>query len=158
MNKKNIFILKVSLFLIAIITLILCLFWLPNLAERVAKANPEYAYLKYPVLILVYITAIPFYLAFYQAYKILNSINNGETFTDKPLDSLGIIKNCALSEIVIYLILTIFLLSQNALHPGVLIPFVAIMFAASIIAVFVSVLKELLGTAIEIKSENDLTV
>ena len=158
MNKKNILFLKVSLILIAVVTILLCIFWLPGLAERTAISNPEYAYLRYPILIMIYITAIPFYIAFYRAYGILNNIKRGEVFTHKPLGSLKIIRNCAISELAIYIILSLFLFSQDALHPGIAIAFAIIQFTALIIAVFAGVLIELLNKAIELKDDNDLTI
>lgn len=158
MNKKNILFLKISLILIAVATFLLCIFWLPGLAERTAIANPEYAYLKYPILIMVYITAIPFYTAFYNAYGILNNIKSGEVFTQKPVGSLKTIRNCAISELMIYIILSAFLFFQNALHPGIAIAFAIIQFTALIIAVFAGVLIELLNKAIELKDDNDLTI
>ncbi len=52
----------------------------------------------------------------------------------------------------------VYLFSQNALHPGIAIIGLTIIFTSVIIAVFPAVLQKLLKNALDIKSENDLTV
>lgn len=49
-------------------------------------------------------------------------------------------------------------MSQSALHPGIAIIGFIIIFASVVIAVFAGVLQKLLRNALDIKSENDLTV
>ncbi|MFJ7738356.1 DUF2975 domain-containing protein [Lysinibacillus sp. NPDC097287] len=112
--------------------------------------NPEYAYLRFSVLIGLNITAIPFCLALYQALKLLNYINSENGFSERSVISLKQIKNYAMIIIILYVMGMIFLISQNALHPGITIICFVIIFAA--------VLQELLRSSLEIKGENDLTI
>ncbi len=49
-------------------------------------------------------------------------------------------------------------MSQNALHPGIAIIGLTIIFTSVVIAVFTAVLQKLLKNVLDIKSENDLTV
>jgi hypothetical protein len=150
--------LKVSVFIIGIITLSLCIFALPSLADYSAKMNPEYAFLELPVLIGIYITAIPFFLSLFHALKLLNYIKSKSVFTELAVSSLKQIKNSAISIIVLYVIGMFLLAFLNALHPGIAIFGIVIVFATLVISVFTAVLQELLKSAIIIKSENDLTV
>jgi hypothetical protein len=158
MNKNTILYLKMAALIIAAAALMLLIFWLPYLADYTADMYPEYAYLKYPVLIGLYITAVPFYYALYKALVILKYVGCENAFSKQSVESLKHIRICALAEIVIYAAMSIYLLSQNALHPGIAIIIGAIIFAAITISLFTGVLQQLLSTAIEIKSENDLTV
>ena len=48
--------------------------------------------------------------------------------------------------------------TQNALHPGIAIIGLVILFASTVILLFTAVLQELLKNALRIKSENDLTI
>lgn len=150
--------LKVSVFVIGLITLSICIFALPQLAEYSAKINPEYANFEFPVLIGIYITGIPFFFALIQALKLLNYIKSKSVFTELAVNSLKQIKNSAISIIVLYVIGMLLLLFLNALHPGIAIIGIVIIFATLVISVFTAVLQELLAVAINIKSENDLTV
>ncbi|WP_100330216.1 DUF2975 domain-containing protein [Bacillus xiapuensis] len=158
MQKNKITFLKLTIFIIGFTVLSLCVFLLPNLARDAAVEYPEYSYLKIPVLLGLYLTAIPFFLALYQALKILNYIKGENAFSDLSVISLGYIKNCALVILVLYIIGVISLAVLNALHPGIAIMGIVIMFAALVIAVFAAILQELLRNAIQLKSENDLTV
>lgn len=121
MKRGVITFLKLAVIIIGIIMLFLCIFWLPWLAGNAAEMNPTYGYLRYPVLAGIYITAIPFYLALYQALRLLNYIENKNAFSKLAVDSLKYIKHCAIAEILIYASGSIYLAVQNALHPGLAI-------------------------------------
>ncbi|PLS17444.1 DUF2975 domain-containing protein [Bacillus sp. M6-12] len=114
--------------------------------------------MKLPVLLGLFTTAIPFFLALYQAVKLLNAIQSKNTFSELTVISLGHIKKCAFSIIILYVIGMMLLITQSALHPGIAFIGIVILFAAFVIFLFATVLQELLKSAIEIKSENNLTV
>ena len=59
---------------------------------------------------------------------------------------------------VLYVIGMIYFLPQNALHPGIALIGLVLLHLHLRYSALCSVLKELLKNAIEIKSENDLTV
>ncbi|AZB42158.1 DUF2975 domain-containing protein [Bacillus sp. FJAT-42376] len=158
MKQNKITFLKITIFITGLIVLSLSIFLLPNLAGDTAVTYPEFAYLEIPVLLGIYVTAIPFFLALYEALKILNHIQRKNAFSNLSVISLGYIKNCALTIFVLYVIGMISLAVLNALHPGVAIMGMVIVFATLVIAVFAAILQELLRNAIELKSENDLTV
>lgn len=80
------------------------------------------------------------------------------TFSELAIESLKYIKYCDTAIILLYIIGLILLGFQSILHPSIAIIGVTIIFAASTVALFVDVLQELLKNALEIKSENDLTV
>ncbi|PIC63626.1 hypothetical protein CSV79_10825 [Sporosarcina sp. P13] len=158
MKKGTTIFLKIAVFLIAVTVLALCIFWLPWLANNTAEMYPEFDYLQYPVLISLYITVIPFYLALFQALKILNYIENNNAFSERSVNVLKYIKYCAITISIVYVIGNIFLITQNALHPGIAIIGFIIIFTSVVIAVFTAVLQKLLKNALDIKLENDLTV
>lgn len=158
MNRGKTTFLKLSVVIIGCIFLSLCIFWLPWLARNTVEMNPEYGYLKYPVLIGVYTTVIPLFIALYHALKLLNHIENKNAFSELAVESLKYLKYCAIAIIILYVIGLTLLGFQNVLHPSIAIIGGIIIFAALAIALFAAVLQELLINALEIKSENDLTV
>ena len=158
MKRGTTLFLRVAVYLIGITILALCIFWLPWLANYTGEMFPEFSYLQYPILIGLYLTAIPFFLALSQALKILNYINNNNSFSELSVKSLRYIKYCAVTISILYGIGGIFLMSQSALHPGIVIIGFTIIFTSVIIAVFTAILQKSLKAALDIKTENDLTV
>ncbi|BCB03647.1 DUF2975 domain-containing protein [Bacillus sp. KH172YL63] len=158
MNSLTTKFLKGAVISIGALVFILCVVWLPTMAKYSAELFPEFAYLKWTVLVGLYLTAIPFGVALFQAFKLLTCIEKKHAFSGEAIGSLGRIKLCALMIMVIYVLGMIFLLIQNALHPGIAILGMIISFASATISVFAAVLQQLLQNALELKSENDLTV
>lgn len=158
MKQGKITLLKVAVYVIGVVILCLCIFALPSLAKDSAQMNPEFAYLQYPVLIGLYLTAIPFYYALYQALKLLSYIEKNNSFSELVVNTLGIIKRCASTISVLYVLGMIILGTQNALHPGIAIIGLVIVLTSIVILLFTAVLQELLKNVLRIKSENDLTI
>lgn len=158
MEQGTTLFLKITVFLIGITVLALCIFLLPWLASYTAEMYPEFAYLQYPILIGLYVTVIPFLIALYQALKLLNYIDNNNAFSELSVKSLKYIKYCAVIISILYVIGIIIVMSQNAFQPGIAIIGFTIIFTSVVIAVFTAVLQKLLKNALDIKSENDLTV
>ena len=120
---------------------------------------PELANLQYPILTGMYAAMIPFFIALYQALKLLSFIDKNKAFSELSVKALRNIKYCAIAIIIIYVVELPFLyiLTKVDDAPGLLIGLVVI-FASMIIAVFAAVLQRLLQEAIHIKTENELTV
>ena len=158
MQRGTTLFLRIAVYLIGIMVLALFIFWLPRLADDTAEMFPKFSYLRFPVLISLYVTGIPFYFALYKALKLLTYIDKNNAFSKLSVNALRYIKYCAITISVLYAIGAIFLLTQNALHPGIAIIIFTIIFSSVVIAVFTMVLQKLLKSALDIKSENDLTV
>lgn len=158
MQRGKIIFLKLAIGFIGVLVLILCISWMPGLAKTFIKNNPEFLFFRYPILAGIYFAAIPFYLALYQALRLLNYIESNSAFSELAVNSLRVIKYCAVAIVIIYTGEILFLGIQKLLHPGIMIMGVTIIFAALTISFFADVLQELLRNALEIKSENDLTV
>ncbi|MEL3971384.1 DUF2975 domain-containing protein [Rossellomorea oryzaecorticis] len=150
--------LKSAVLLIGLVVLGLSVFGLPKLAAFSTTANPEFAYLKWPVMLGLFMTEIPFFLALYQSFKLLRLIENKDAFSEEAVKSLSQIKINALVITLLYVSGALFLSSQKALHPGVALIGIVIIFTSVTIFVFAAVLQGLLGHALEFKSENDLIV
>ncbi|MGD6777995.1 MULTISPECIES: DUF2975 domain-containing protein [Bacillaceae] len=150
--------LKIAVFLIGTPVFILSIIGLVSLVKN--PANPEYAYILYPIVTGMFLTTIPFYFALYQALKLLGYIDKNEAFSQFSVDALKKIKLCAITISGVYVVLMpfIFLLADKDDAPGAIIMGAVPIFASIVIAVFAAVLQRLLQVAIDIKSENDLTV
>ncbi|OZT76654.1 DUF2975 domain-containing protein [Salinicoccus roseus] len=122
--------------------------------------NPEYAMILYPIVIGVLLTVIPFIFALYQSFKLLNYIDGKKAFSDLSVKALKKIKFAAFSISLIYAIILpfIYIVAEIDDAPGIILMGMVPIFAALVVGVFAAVLQKLLNEAINIKSENDLTV
>ena len=142
--------LKIAIIIIGIPVLALCIFWLPSAVD----------YLHYPILIGLYATAITFFFALYQGLKLLSYIDKNKAFSELSVKALKYIKYCGITISIIYVVLIpfVFPIADADDAPGLMAFPLIFIFASSVVAVFAAVLQRLLQDAIDIKSENDLTV
>ncbi|BDG80125.1 MULTISPECIES: DUF2975 domain-containing protein [Bacillus] len=160
MKRGSTLFLKIAVILIGIPVLALCIFLVPEIANFAAELYPDISYLKYLVYIDLYAAAIPFYFALYQAFTLLSYIDRNKAFSELSVRALKKIKYCA---ITISLLLAagmplFYLIAEMDDAPGIILIGLVLIFASMVIAVFAAVLQRLLQEAIDIKSENDLTV
>ncbi|MFA2692069.1 DUF2975 domain-containing protein [Bacillus mycoides] len=160
MKQGSTLFLKTAIILIGIPVLALCIFLVPNIGKYAAELFPDITFIKYLVLINLYATVIPFYFALYQAFKLVSFIDKGNAFSKLSVRALKKIKNCAVTISILYVVgmPLFYLVAERDDAPGIIILGMLLIFASMVIAVFAAVLQRLLKDAIDIKSENDLTV
>ncbi|WP_274364714.1 DUF2975 domain-containing protein [Paenibacillus thermotolerans] len=160
MKQGTTLFLKAAVILMGIPVLALCIFLVPEIADFAAELYPDTAYLKYLVFIDLYASAVPFYLALYQAFKLLSYIDKNRAFSELSVTALKKIKYCAIAISILHALgMPIFYLIAEADDaPGVIVIGLVLIFASLVIGVFAAVLQKLLQEAIDIKSEHDLTV
>lgn len=160
MNRGTTLFLKAALILIGLPVLALCIFVVPEIANYIVELYPDDAYLKYLIYVDLYAAALPFYFALYQAFRLLSYIDKNQAFSELSVQALKKIKYCAIAYSGLYVLgLPLFyLIAEKDDAPGVILIGMVMIFASMVIAVFAAVLQRLLKEAIDIKSENDLTV
>ena len=159
MRLKSTLFLKIAIILIGTPVLALGIFGLFDLYTYPLNLN-NYELILYPIIIGIYVTFIPFYFALYQTFKLLCYIDKSNAFSELSVKALKNIKYCAISISIFYItILPVCMFySQKHDFPGLVIMTMFSGFTSAVIAVFAAVLQKLLKEAIDIKSENDLTV
>ncbi|MEH7348432.1 DUF2975 domain-containing protein [Gottfriedia acidiceleris] len=160
MKRGSTLFLKIVVILIGLPVLALCIFVVPKIAEFAAELYPNIALMKYFIFIDLYAAAIPFYFALYQAFRLLSYIDKNKAFSELSVNALKKIKFSAIAISVLYVLgLPLFyLIADMDDAPGIIVIGMVLIFASLVIAVFAAVLERLLKEAIDIKSENDLTV
>ena len=113
-----------------------------------------------PLIIYGYIASIPFFVALYQAFKLLGHIDGNKVFSQSSVNAVRNIKYCALifSGLIVLGILYIRLVVRGDDSAGVTALGIFTTFASIVIATVAAVFQRLLQNAVDIKSENDLTV
>lgn len=158
MKKGATLFLKFVICLIAITSLI-WLIWFPQLEGRAAKLDLISIY-KDPVIIYAYIGSIPFFVALYQAFKLLGYLDSNNVFSQSSVNAARNIKYCAItmSGLIVLGILYIRLSVIDDDPAGITAFGIFTTFASIVIATTAAVFQRLLQNAVEIKLENDLTV
>ncbi|WP_197054118.1 DUF2975 domain-containing protein [Sporosarcina sp. ZBG7A] len=159
MKRETLF-LKVTLVIMALPILALCIFVVPQIAEFFAELAPKWSFLQYPFLVGLYAGALIYFVALYQTMKLLTYIDRNTAFSEASVSVLKKIKLCAVSIGTIYVLFMplLFIMGDADDAPGIIVIGLGIIFGCVVIAVFAAVLQKLLQNAIDIKSENDLTV
>ena len=163
MKRSSTLFLKVAVILMGIPVLALGIFLLPEIAIvafEEAGNGSTLAYMVIGILTVMYVSAIPFYVALYQALKLLSYIDKSKAFSQISVWALKKIKNCAITICGLYVVILpfVFIIAEWDDAPGLVLIGMVIVGASMVIAVFAAVLQRLLQEAINIKSENDLTI
>ncbi|MEZ4870488.1 MAG: DUF2975 domain-containing protein [Caldilineaceae bacterium] len=158
MKKGSTLFLKFVICLVAIGALI-WLIWFPQLEGRAAHLDLISIYLD-PLIIYAYIGSIPFFVALYQALKLLGYVDSNQVFSQSSVNAMRNIKYCAVafSGFIVLGILYVRLTVVNDDPAGVIGLGILTTFAAVVIATAAAVFQRLLQNAVDIKSEHDLTV
>ena len=158
MKKGSTLFLQVVIVLIGIGALALLL-WEPQIEGVNAHATNVEIYFKDPFIALVYIGSIPFFAALYQAFKVLRYVRQNKTFSHTTVKALRTIKYCAIAIIGFVAVEEIFILLNSSDDPaGGVFMGILITFGLIVIATATAMFEWILQSAVDIKSENDLTV
>ena len=157
MKRSSTVLLQIVIVLISIGALAFML-WEPHIEGRNAHATLFEIYFKDPFLAYAYLASILFFVALYQAFKVLGYIGQNKAFSQATMKALRNIKFCALGIIGFVAVGELFIMLGNSddraggVFIGILITF------GSVVSATVAVMFErILQNAVDIKSENDLT-
>ena len=161
MNRSSIIFLQIVIVLFGVAVLAFML-WEPQV-EGVNKNRTNFEiYFQDPLLAIVYVGSIPFFVALYQAIRALGYVGREQGFSQEVVKALRIIRYCALAIIGFVGLAELFIVLSGNLddeNPGVpifmgLLVCIPSIVVATVAAMFARILKN----AVELKSENDLTV
>jgi hypothetical protein len=156
MKLRSTSILRATIFIIGLIVLAVCVFALPPAIRSEMKGDFDYG----PILLGLYVTAIPFFFALYQALMLLNYIDKNHAFTELSVKAFKNIKYCGIVISVLFAagMPYVFYVANRDDAPGVAALGFVIIGASAVIAAFAALMQKLVQNAVDIKLENDLTV
>jgi len=155
-----------TIFLQVVITLLgvgglAALLWEPQVEGRNVHATQFEIYFKDPFLAYIYVAFVPFFVGLYQAIKMLGYVRRDEAFSPRAVRALRTIKYCAIAVAIFILgaeaYIFIFVRGTDDVAGGVMMG-VFIIFVSAVIGTAAAVFERILQNAVDIKSENDLTV
>jgi hypothetical protein len=160
MKRGSTIFLQVVVVIIGIGVLALML-WEPHLEGRNAHSTVFQVYFNDPFLAYAYAASIAFFAALYQAFKLLGYIRRNEVFSQAAVKAVRTIKYCAIALVAFIVGAEAFFFivqrGKEDIAGGVMMGLVMI-FVSAVAATAAAVFERTLQTAVELKSENDLTV
>ncbi|HEX5430118.1 MAG TPA: DUF2975 domain-containing protein [Patescibacteria group bacterium] len=160
MKRGSTWFLRAVLVLLGLIAAAVCVFGLPPIFRGASSEYPGARVLLYFLIAGITISVVPFFIALYQAWKLLNYIDSNRAFSQISVNALGSIKYCSIAMSICYAVGIPYLFHVAQLDDAPGLGLIALAFASSplVVATFAAVLEKLLQSAINIKSENDLTI
>ena len=158
--RRETMILKIAVIMLGIPVAALSVLLLPWIARDASESSIRMAYVIYGILILMYISVVPFFAALYQGFRLLGYIDSNKAFSELSLKSIQKIRSCAAAISIIYLFAMplFYIVAEIDDAPGVILVGMIFVFAPLTVAVFAAILKKLLKNAIDLKNDNELTI
>lgn len=159
MKKISTIFLQAVIVLIAIVALAILIRF--PLTEGRATNLDLFSIYSDPFILYGYAASIAFFVALYKAFKLLGYIGQNKVFSLNAVKALKSIKYCAivLSILIVAAGLYIRIFHSKEDDPaGFLAICIITTFASIVVATAAAIFEKLLQNAVDMKSENDLTV
>lgn len=138
------------------------LLWEPRVEGVNRDATTLYQiYFDDPFLTYAYVASVAFFVALYKAFKLLGYIGQNEVFSEASVKALRTIKYCAIVLGILIVIAGVYIRifhTEGDDPAGFLALCIVTTFVSIIVATAAAVFEKTLQSAVEMKSENDLTV
>jgi hypothetical protein len=158
MNRSSTIFLQIVIVPIGIGALALLL-WEPLTEGRNVHATIFQVYFNDPFLAYAYLGSISFFVGLYQAFKALGYVRQNKTFSPETVKALRTIKYCAIVIIGFVAVSVIFMMFEDKDdRPAGVFMRILITFPSIVIAAVAAIFERILQNAVDIKTENDLTV
>jgi hypothetical protein len=159
MKRISIIFLQAVIVLIGIVALAI-LIRLPLTEGRAANLDLFSIYFD-PFILYGYVASIAFFVALYKAFKLLGYIGKNKVFSSGSVRALKSIKYCAIVLSILIVMAGIYIrISHNKEDDpaGFLAICIVTTFVSIVVATAAAIFEKILQNAIDMKSENDLTI
>ena len=159
MKKISVIFLQVVIVLIGIVALAVMIRF--PLTEGRAVNLDLFNIYSDPFIVYGYLASIPFFVALYQALKLLGNIGQNKAFSLNSVKALRAIKYCAIVLCILIVMAAVYIRIFHAKDDdpaGFIAICIVATFISIVIATVAGVFQKTLQNAVDIKSENDLTV
>jgi hypothetical protein len=114
-----------------------------------------------PFILYAYAASIAFFVALYKAFKLLGYIGQNKVFSSVSVETLKTIKYCAIVLSILIVIAGLYVRishNQDDDPAGFRAICIVTTFASIVVATAAAVFERILQNALDMKSENDLTI
>lgn len=158
-KKISIVFLQVVVVLIGMVALAILIVF-PTKEGRAENLDLFHIYAD-PLILYGYAASIAFFVALYKAFKLLGYIGRNQVFSPNSVKSLKGIKHCALILAVLIVLAGVFIKifhSKDDDPAGMIAMCIVTTFACIVVATAAAIFEKILQNAVDMKSENDLTI
>ena len=159
MKRSSTIFLQAVIVLIGVVALVMMI-QLPRLEGRAANLDLFSIYAD-PFILYGYAASIAFFVALYKAFRLLGFIGQDKVFSPDSVRALKSIKYCAIVFAALIVMAGLYIMIS---HPedddpaGFLAMCIVTTFVSIVIATAAAIFEKILQNAIDMKSENDLTI
>ncbi len=159
MKRISIIFLQAAVVLIGIVALAI-LIRFPLTEGRAANLDLFSIYTD-PFILYGYVASIAFFVALYKAFRLLGYIGQNKVFSSNAVGALKSIKYCAIILSILIVIAGLYIkISHNKEDDpaGFFAMCIVTTFVCIVVATAAAIFEKILQNAIDMKSENDLTI
>ena len=159
MNRGSTIFLQVVIVLIGIVALAIMIRF-PLTEGRAANLDLFNIYTD-PFILYGYAASIPFFIALYKAFKLLGYIGQNKAFSLNAVRTLRSIKYCAIVLCILIVMAGLYIRIYHNKEDdpaGFLAICIVTTFVSIVVATAAAIFEKILQNAIDMKSENDLTI
>lgn len=159
MKKASIVFLQAVVMLIGLVVLAL-LIWLPLTEGRATNLDLISIYSD-KFILYGYAASIAFFVVLYKAFRLLGYIAQNKVFSSNSIKALRDIRNCAiiLSVLIVAAGLYVRIFHSKDDDPaGFMVVCMVTTFTSIVVATAAAIFEKILQNALDMKSENDLTI
>ena len=159
MKRISIVFLQVVVLGIGVVALAL-LIWLPLTEGRAVNLDLFHIYSD-PFILYGYASSIAFFVALYKAFKLLGYIGQNRVFSSDSVRALKSIKYCAIALSILIVMAGVYIRIFHAKEDdpaGFLGMCIMTTFVAIVVATAAAIFEKILQTAVDMKSDNELTI
>lgn len=159
MKRSSTIFLQAVIVLIGVVALVMMI-QLPRLEGRAANLDLFSIYAD-PFILYGYAASIAFFVALYKAFRLLGFIGQDKVFSPNSVRALKSIKYCAIVFAALIVMAGLYIMIS---HPedddpaGFIAMCIVTTFVSIVIATAAAIFEKILQNAIDMKSENDLTI
>lgn len=159
MKRISIVFLQIAIVLLAMAALAL-LIWVPQTEGRATNLDLFSIYAD-PLILYGYTASIAFFVALYKAFRLLGYIGQNQVFSANAVNALKSIKYCGIALGILIVLAGVYIRifhSKEDDPAGFLAMCIVTTFVSLVVATAAAIFQKILQNAIDMKSENDLTI
>ncbi len=150
--------LKLIIIIIGLCGLLVYAWVIPSLGQMMVANYPEFAFCYWPWLILIWTTAVPFYVVLMFGWKISQNIRNDRSFSTENAKLLKWVAVLAVADTGFFFAMNIVFLLLNMNHPGIVLISLIVLVIGIAISAVSATLSHLVKKAADLQEQSDLTI
>ncbi|MEU7280981.1 DUF2975 domain-containing protein [Streptomyces sp. NPDC045431] len=125
----------------------------PLLAIDLRQLNPEYAYLRAPLLAIMFLGAVTFQVVLVCVWRLVTMVRRGTVFSHAAFRYVDVVTGAFVAAALLVFALAVVLAPGEAVAPGIVLLVCGVSLAALGVALIVLVLRMLLAQATRMQAE-----